>query len=69
MAHTSTFPGGHVEDLRRPHETASLLSIACYSGTGFVNVNRATVELSAVQCGDSFVAFLGVRHFDEAEAP
>jgi hypothetical protein len=38
-------------------------------GTGFVDIQRATVEIGPVQSGDGFLALGVVGHFDESKAP
>jgi hypothetical protein len=37
-------------------------------GSGFVDVERASPNLSAVECRDGFIALFGVAHFHKAEA-
>ena len=36
-------------------------------GTRFVHIQRATIEVSAVQCRDCLIRLSGIAHFDESE--
>src|SRR5215471_10588543 len=46
---------------------ATTTAAAVDLGTRFVDVQRTSANLSAVQRGDGFVAFFRVAHFHEAE--
>jgi hypothetical protein len=37
-------------------------------GARLVHIQRPSPQLAAVECGDSFVAFFRVHHFDETES-